>query len=94
MSLKARRILIVEDDPRISDLIEAIIDDAGGVSLGPFTSVTDAFEQLGELGAINAAVLDIGLIDEDSYALADALKATSIPFVFVTGRDQADVPAR
>lgn len=93
MPLAASRILVVEDDTRISDVIEDMICDAGGVVVGPFTSVTDAFEQMGEFGLVNAAVLDIGLIGEDSYALASALKATSVPFGFVTGRERADLPA-
>lgn len=93
MPLKTSRVLVVEDDFRIGQVIEDMIRQAGGRVVGPFASVVDALEQMDELGGVDAAVLDIGLIGEDSYPLASALQATSVPFIFLSGRDRGDLPS-
>ena len=39
-------------------------------------------------GALDAAVLDVNLIGQHSYPVADALVASGVPFVFSTGYDK------
>jgi CheY-like chemotaxis protein len=90
--LAGYRVLIVEDDHLVADIIVAMVEDAGGCVVGPFSTMIDALANLDYSRAIDAAVLDIGLGSEVSYPLANALKVTQIPFVFLTGRDKSELP--
>lgn len=74
MPLGGRRILIVEDDPRLGSIIKEMISEKGGVAIGHCESVADALERMGDVGHVSAVVLDIGLVGEESYPLAAALK--------------------
>jgi CheY-like chemotaxis protein len=43
---------------------------------------------------IDAAVLDVNVNGNDSYAVADALRARAIPFVFATGYGTKELAER
>jgi len=86
--LKDRRVLVVEDEPLASMLVEDELRDAGATVLGPAPSVGDALllvEAAAADGGINAAVLDINLQGQAVMPVADRLAALGVPFLFATG---------
>jgi DNA-binding NarL/FixJ family response regulator len=68
-----------------------MLTDLGYVVIGPAATVGQALA-LVEAEAIDAAVLDINLNGELSYAVADALAARGAPYVFVSGYDCNSIP--
>lgn len=93
MPLSGCRILLVEDDFLIGENIAAIVHAAGGETVGPFATMIEALGCLSDLAAIDGAVLDVGLEGEFSYPLAEALRTTHIPFLFLTGRSRQELPS-
>jgi DNA-binding response OmpR family regulator len=85
--LKDMRVLVVEDEPLVSMLVEDELLDAGATVLGPVPSVSDALRlvEAAADGGISAAVLDINLQGEAVGPVADRLVALGVPFVFATG---------
>jgi CheY-like chemotaxis protein len=77
-------VLIVEDDPIIALDFEDTILGFGVKTVRAAASVTRAL-QLIEERAPDFALLDIGLMREKSFAVAERLEALNIPFAFVTG---------
>lgn len=53
-------------------------------------NVADARRAL-RVGAFDAAILDVNLSGETSFAVADALTATHVPFVFATGYGESSI---
>ena len=86
------RILIVEDNYLLAETVAGILEEAGARIVGPFVNMVEALEGLGELTAIDGAILDIGLNGQESYPLAEALQTTGIPFLFLTGVERRDLP--
>jgi CheY-like chemotaxis protein len=82
--LHGRRILVVEDEVLIGMLIESIVDDNGGVVVGPAHRLGDALATA-RREPIDAAILDVNLAGTSSYAVADVLRARNIPIVFLSG---------
>jgi CheY-like chemotaxis protein len=92
--LDGLRLLVVEDEALVAILIEDIVLDLGCVVVGPAASVAQALALL-EREAVDGAVLDVNLgADERSYAIAEALGARGIPFIFVTGYGEEGVDPR
>ncbi|MGN6374651.1 MAG: response regulator [Sphingomonas sp.] len=80
-----RRILVVEDEPLISMMLEDFLDMLGHQVAGIADSVDNAMSVV-EAGGIDAAILDVNLRGgEKSWPIADALAADDIPFVLATG---------
>src|SRR5215475_12412306 len=84
-------VLIVEDDPIIAlDLEDTMV--ALGVKLTRTAAhVATALDMIADR-APDLALLDVGLLHEDSFAVAERLAALKIPFVFVTGYGADKVP--
>jgi PAS domain S-box-containing protein len=92
--LAGRRVLIVEDDSAIAENLAFEIAAEGGKVLGPVATVKAALEAIANTG-LDGAILDLNLIGEMAFPVADALAARHIPFVIMTGFDaRAVVPAR
>lgn len=87
------RVLVVEDQPLIAlDLEDLLISRGYGV-LGPEATVAGALKNL-ERQTPHAAIVDLDLGGETSFAVGEALLARGIPFVFATGSRGSDgVPA-
>ena len=86
--LKGMRVLVVEDEPVVSMLLEDELRDAGATVLGPAPSVGDALrlvEAAAADGGITAAVLDINLDGRHVAPVADQLAALRVPFLFAHG---------
>ena len=85
-------ILIVEDDPIIALGLEDTILDFGIPIVRVASSVTAALQMIGER-APEFALLDVGLVREKSFAIAERLSTLQIPFAFSTGYGADGVPA-
>ena len=64
--------------------VEFMLADLGCESVTAAATVDQALAQL-EAHVFDAAVLDVNLNGDDSYAVADALGARGVPFAFSTG---------
>ena len=77
-------VLIVEDDPIIALDFEDTILGLGVKAVRTAASVAKALDLIADR-APDFALLDVGLVREKSFAIAERLDALKIPFVFVTG---------
>ena len=77
-------VLIVEDDPIIALDFEDTILGFGVKSVRTAASVAKALLLIAER-APDFGLLDVGLVRENSTAVAERLDALKIPFAFVTG---------
>jgi CheY-like chemotaxis protein len=77
-------VLIVEDDPIIALGFEDMILGFGVKTVRTAGSVARALDMIAAC-APDFALLDVGLVREKSFAVAERLEALKIPFVFVTG---------
>lgn len=80
------KILIVDDDPRLRDLVRIALERAG------FATLTAADGRSALIHAAREApdliVLDIGLPEMDGFEVCRRLRATSeVPILFLTARD-------
>jgi CheY-like chemotaxis protein len=83
-------VLIVEDDAIIALDFEDTILGFGVKTVRIAASVAKALELIADR-APDFALLDVGLVHEKSFAVAERLDALKIPFVFVTGYGSAGV---
>src|SRR5215213_1364887 len=83
-SLNGRRILIVEDEYFIADDISRGLARLGATVIGPVATCQEALTLLDEQPAPNFVLLDINVLDEAAFPVADALQERGIPFVFTT----------
>lgn len=81
----ARRILIVEDDPFVSIMIEGYLEILGHETAACAEDVAGAIERIESL-EIDAAILDVHLANgATSEEVAGALRRGQIPFLVTTG---------
>lgn len=78
------RVLVVEDQPLIAMDLEDLLVSRGYAVLGPKASVADALDCIARVTP-EAALLDIDLHGETSFAVGIELKRRGVPFVFATG---------
>jgi len=83
------RILVVDDEPLISMMVEDWLTELGYEVVGPACSVQDGLN-LADSQPLDGAILDLKLGDEYCYPLANALHARGVPLAFATGA--GDVP--
>ena len=91
--ISTKRVLVVEDEYLVAMDMSSYLEAAGAEVVGPASNVNAALEVL-ERTELDAAILDIDLRGELAYPVADALTARGIPFVFTTGCDPGNMPAR
>jgi DNA-binding response OmpR family regulator len=85
------RVLLVEDEPLIAMMLEDFLDALDRQHAGTADSVAAALPMVAE-GALDAAILDVNLRGgEKSFAIAEALAAKNIPFVFASGGGGEDI---
>jgi CheY-like chemotaxis protein len=77
-------VLIVEDDPIIALDFEDTILGFGVKTVRTAASVATALDMIADR-APDFALLDVGLVREKSFAIAERLDVLKIPFAFVTG---------
>jgi CheY-like chemotaxis protein len=92
--ISGRRILLVEDE--YISAWEAVerLTELGAEVVGPVGNVGEAMELVeAENAQLDAALLDIALGGQMVYPVAAFLKMNHIPFAFVTGYEDRQVPA-
>lgn len=90
--LGARHILVVEDAYLIADDLSAALREEGAVVVGPAASVPKGMRLAAEEECIDAAILNVDLRGVAVFPLADALIERGIPFLFLTGYGQFNIP--
>mgnify|MGYP003296078419 CR=1 FL=1 len=83
--------LALEDDPMIGFALEDMLLEIGFREVHLVTTIAQAHLAL-ERGLPSAAVLDVNIRGERSYAFAMHLVANKIPFVFATGYGDSEHP--
>jgi CheY-like chemotaxis protein len=91
--LKGLNILIVEDDPLLSQTLKEALERVGAEVLGAAYSASRAIEAL-EAKRPDLVLLDINLLDQLDFSVADRLSELVIPFIFLTGYDAETLPER
>ena len=93
VDLKGKSLLLVEDSMMIALDAQTMLQNCGAeVEIAATTS--DARRAL-KLNAFDAAILDVNLYIETSFAVAEDLQDRAIPFVFATGYGETvSVPER
>jgi CheY-like chemotaxis protein len=86
----APNILVLDDEPLISDLLEAWLTELDCKTIGPAHSVQSALGLI-DVTPLDGAIIDLSLRGEESYSVAHALATRGIPFAFATGYSGADV---
>ncbi len=87
-----RRVLVVEDEPVLGLDIAAMLRRDGYEILGPVTTIAEAMAEIGRGEGPDAALLDANLGGRRVDAVADALAARGVPFVFVSGYERETLP--
>lgn len=82
--LKGKRVLLVEDSMIIALDAEDVLKDLGASSVITATGVDRALRLL-ESAPFDLGLLDVNLGTENSVAVADALAARKVHFIFATG---------
>ena len=85
------RILVVEDEPLISMLIQDWLQELGHEVAGPARTEQAALDYL-KKGQLDAAILDIHLEDGETYGLAGALRDQGVPVAFASGDGGPSAP--
>lgn len=86
------RVLIVEDEALLAQTLCDLLLEAGCEPVGPAANVAIALSLI-EKSTIDAAILDVRLMDEMSFAVAYALRARGIPLMFLTASQRGELPA-
>jgi CheY-like chemotaxis protein len=81
---RALRILIVEDEMLVAMNIEDMLLELGHEVAGLASRLSGALS-LAKEASFDAAMLDVNLAGETSFAVADLLVEQGIPFLFATG---------
>jgi DNA-binding NtrC family response regulator len=87
-----QHVLVVEDDPIIALGLEDTINYLGVADIRIAANVATALAMIAER-APEFALLDVGLVREQSFAIAERLTTLGIPFAFSTGYGADRVPA-
>jgi len=85
------RVLVVEDEALVAETLCDLLLEGGCEPVGPAASVAMALSLI-ESSRIDAAILDVRLMDEMSFAVAYALRARGIPLMFLTASERGQLP--
>jgi len=91
MSL-SRNVLIVEDEPLISMMLEDFLESLGHTVAATCDTVRDAMTAA-DRGGFDLAILDVNLKGENVWPVATRLKEQGVPFVIASG-GHVDPPPR
>src|SRR5438128_10265294 len=84
--LHGLKILVVEDNFLVAELLRELLVDCGCNVVGPAPGVDAGLDLMGQT-ELDGAVLDINLNGQRCFPIAAALSERSVPFVFLTGYD-------
>ncbi len=86
------RVLVVEDEPLVSHLICATLEEAQARVVGPYSTVGDA-RQAVIASQIDAGLLDVDVAGEKIFPVAEQLHASGVPFLLLSGYGPEAIPA-
>jgi CheY-like chemotaxis protein len=89
--LRAKRILVVEDELMIRMLIEDMLAELGCTVAAAAARLEEALE-LAQTADFDIAILDVNLGGQPIVPVADILAARGTPFVFATGYGERGLP--
>jgi CheY-like chemotaxis protein len=78
------RILVLDDEPLISMMVQDWLTELSCETVGPAYSVRGALDLIKTV-TVDAAILDVSLGSENCCPVADALLKLGIPVAFATG---------
>lgn len=84
--LKGLKVLVVEDNFLLAEVISDALERYGCQVVGPAADVDTALK-LSREGQFDGALLDINLFGEFCFPIAETLAGRGIPFLFLTGYD-------
>lgn len=84
------RVLIVEDEPLIAEMLQEWLTELGCDIAGPAATNEAAFALLQDDG-LTGAILDITVPDGVTYEIAKVLQERGVPFVFATGHGSESI---
>lgn len=83
--LHDKKILIVDDEPELLKMVEAILKDEGFARLVSATSQKEGIE-VAKAEKPDLAILDVMLPDGDGFSLMESIRTWSdMPVIFLTG---------
>jgi CheY-like chemotaxis protein len=87
--MNIKKILIVDDEERLRELIQACLEDLGGWTTLTAASAQEGLE-IAQIQAIDAILLDVSMPEMDGFAFYEQLQANpltqSIPVVLLTAK--------
>jgi DNA-binding response OmpR family regulator len=87
----AFRILVIEDHAALGRFIAASLASAGWAVVGPFSDPVSAMQAVNGR-QFDFAVLDRMLRGEEAFAVAEALLASGVPFLLISGYERSTLP--
>ena len=90
---KAKRILVVEDEPLIRMLLEDMLGELGYTVAAEAAGIEEALEAT-KNADFDLAILDADLKGQPALPVADVLVTRGTPFVFATGYGEVPEPYR
>lgn len=82
--LDGSRVLILEDEALVAFALEDMLVAFGCEVVGPALRLSQALDLI-EREQLDAAILDVNIGGDRSYAIAEELERRSVPFIFATG---------
>ncbi|WP_230534368.1 response regulator [Microvirga roseola] len=79
------RVLVVEDEALVAEVLRELLAEAEGVPVGPVSSVGEARQLIKNEPSLDAALLDMNLSDGLVTPVLETLSARGIPTVVYTG---------
>jgi DNA-binding response OmpR family regulator len=92
--LRGLRVLLVEDELLIADLVQGMLTELGCEVIGPALSLKHAQAFASDGTRIDAALLDVNIAGQQVYPFATVLSDRNIPIAFVTGSGSDGMPTQ
>ena len=93
LSLKGKRVLVIEDEYYIADELRGILNNIGAEVVGPVGTLEAAGRAVDKM-QFDCAVIDLNLHGESAIPIADRLIEGGMSFALATGDGSAAVPER
>ena len=84
-------VLVVEDSPVVAPFTRDVLSELGCRVVGPATNMADA-RALAGTEQIDAAIIDIRIRGEKSFAICEILAARDVPFFLTSGFADWPIP--
>lgn len=85
-ALEGRRILVIEDDYLVAQVLCDLLEELGAVTVGPIGWASEALAFIESSEAnFDSAIIDVNLHGEKSYPVAEALMRRNVRFALATG---------